>query len=543
MATAADTARQRGDALVLVDSGANEVVRPYRHDINRKGTIAMGIVLASGEVVGGCRTRDGEVVFRPASSASDCSDLESSGEWILGVMRVIEVGGAFHWTNQGATLMFPDQGFLRKVSCRVRNGLPYITWKDFAVLRKVLSRRWKSSDGRIRVARAMAKNERVENLFVSQDLLEAAEFEMHGCEMFAEVAYECAVKEILRKDVIDKADIQSLGADSDDKSRKDPGGRGKDSGVDLWRFSPLTRATQQHPLLAQLLTRYFRQEVPEGEFGAVAVLDSVAFKPRKDNNAKDFPTYITTFTKYSGGDLWLEDPNGSELRVICEGKDPIAGKCVSLKTGVVQFDGSKWHGTEAFDGRRLVAVAYTPKHHRQWTDDVRDKLQQLGFPVRRSQSTSIDCSSATADIHTVHTYIASPQDITPPQRTTPPQHHPHDQIPNPKQPKTEKASAGRDVKGCSGGDMGFYDLESFSGDGNNDFGEVPEGNDLAAMVSARQVMAFLAEGSDADESEPRRASGDQAAYEASLAELAKKCHAGLYDVSCSNKHFNCTCHV
>ena len=57
------TARQRDDALVLVDSGANEVVRPYRHDINRKGTIAMRIVLASGEVVGGFRTRDGEVVF------------------------------------------------------------------------------------------------------------------------------------------------------------------------------------------------------------------------------------------------------------------------------------------------------------------------------------------------------------------------------------------------------------------------------------------------------------------------------------------------
>ena len=310
------------------------------------------------------------------SSFSDSSDLESSGEWILGVMRVIEVGGAFHWTNRGATLMFPDQGFLRKVSCRVRNGLPYITWKDFAVLRKALSRHWKSSDGRIRVARAMAKNERVENLFVSQDLLEAAEFEMHGCEMFAEVAYECAVMEILRKDVIDKADIQrALDLAALEPTRTTRAGRTLEEGgkIRAWIFggfahgpmTGLTRATKQHPLLAQLLTRHFRQEVPEGEFGAVAVLDSVAFKPHKDNNAKDFPTYITTFTEYSGGDLWLEDPNGSELRVICEGKDPIAGKCVSLKTGVVQFDGSKWHGTEAFDGRRLVAVAYTPKHHRQ----------------------------------------------------------------------------------------------------------------------------------------------------------------------------------
>ena len=159
MAITSGTKGPHTDALVLVDSGANEVVRPYRRDISKKGTIATRIALASGEVVGGFRTRDGEVVLRSGSSAAESGDQESSGDWILGATRVIEVGGAFHWTNQGATLTFPDQGFLRKVDCRVRNGLPYITWKDFAVLRKVLSRHWKSSDGRIRVARAMAKHE------------------------------------------------------------------------------------------------------------------------------------------------------------------------------------------------------------------------------------------------------------------------------------------------------------------------------------------------------------------------------------------------
>ena len=394
------------------------------------------------------------------------------------------------------------------------------------------------------VARAMAKNEHVENLFISQDLLEAAEFEMRGCEMFAEVAYEHAIKDILRKDEIGKADVQrALDLAALEPTRTTRAGRTLEEGgkIRAWIFggfahgpmTGLTKATQQHPLLAQLLTRYFRQEVPGGEFGAVAVLVSVAFKPHKDNNAKDFPTYITTFTEYSGGDLWLEDSNGSELRVICEGKDPIAGRCVSLKSGVVQFDGSKWHGTEAFDGRRLVAVAYTPKHHRHWTDDTREKLKQLGFPVRRSQSTSVNCRSDTSNIHQQSAapleHITSPASL---QHTTSPQHHPDTQIPNPKEPRTEEASSSGNLKGCSGGDMGLYDFGVVPGDGNDDFG-VPEGSNRAAMVSARQVMAFLAEGSDVDESEPHHASGwDQAAYEASLRELAKKCHAGLYDVSC-----------
>ena len=517
MATTSGVTGQREDALVLVDSGANEVVRRYRSNISRKGTIAMRIVLASGEVVGGFRTRDGEVVLQSDSSAAESGDPESSGEWILGVMRVIEVGGAFHWTNQGATLLFPDQGFLRKVRCRVRNGLPYMTWTDFAVLRKVLSRHWKSSDGRIRVARALAKNEQADNLFISQDLLEAAEFEMHGCEMFAEVAYEHVIKEILNKRVIDKADIQkALDLAALEPTRTARAGRTLEGGkIRAWIFGGfahgpmpgLTKATQQHPLLARLLARYFRQEVPEGQFGAVAVLDSVAFKPHRDNNAKDCPTYITTFTEYSGGDLWLEDPSGSELRVICEGKDPVAGRCVSLKDGVVQFDGSKWHGTEAFDGRRLVAVAYTPKHHRQWTDDTRERLQQLGFPVRKSQSTSVDCRSGTDDTQL--------QTSAPPQLTTPAQHHPHEQIPKPKEPKPGETSGSKDLEGRSGRDMGFYDSGLVSGDETSDFGETPDGIDPAAMVSAKQVMSFLAEGCEVDESEPQHASGwDQAAYEA-----------------------------
>ncbi|CAE7646758.1 RE1 [Symbiodinium pilosum] len=63
---------------------------------------------------------------------------------------------------------------------------------------------------------------------------------------------------------------------------------------------------------------------------------------------------------------------------------------------------------------------------------------------------------------------------------------------------------------------------------------MPEGSDPAAMVSAKQVLSFLAEASEVDATEPQHASGwDQAAYETSLAELAKKCHSGLYDVSCS----------
>ena len=166
--------------------------------------------------------------------------------------------------------------------------------------------------------------------------------------------------------------------------------------------------------------------------------------------------------RYSGGDLWVEDPSGSEMRVVCEGRDPVAGRCVSLRNGVAQFDGSKWHGTEAFDGRRLVAVAYTPKHYCHWRDDTRQKLQQLGFPVRRSQSSSMDCSSTTTDIHL---HIPAP-----PQGTTSPQRHPHEQPKIPKEPTPKETSSSEDLKGRSGRDMGLYDSGLVPGDVDYDFG-------------------------------------------------------------------------
>ena len=205
MAIATGAKGPNANALVLVDNTIRMAMVPFLLMSRLYGRTTSFAPEASGEVVGGFRTRDGEVVLRSGSSTAESDGPESSGDWILGVMRVIEVGGAFHWTNQGATLAFPDQGSLRKVQCQVRNGLPCITWRDFAVLRKVLSRHWKSSDGRIRVARAMVKHELVENLFISQEALEAAEFETRVCEMFAEVAYEHVVKKILEKDMIDKA--------------------------------------------------------------------------------------------------------------------------------------------------------------------------------------------------------------------------------------------------------------------------------------------------------------------------------------------------
>ena len=178
---------------VLVDSGANEIIRPVRKDICRKKSVPMNVVLASGEIVSGFRTKEGEVALHT-----------SSNEWILGVVRVIEVGGRFSWTSQEALIEYPYLGRMHSVRCSVQNGLPYLSWSQFSQIRKVLSKHWQSNDARIKAA-AVSACER-ENLYLKlEDLTAWTSFEAGANEVRCE---EENYDRLLHQDKLTKEDVQ-----------------------------------------------------------------------------------------------------------------------------------------------------------------------------------------------------------------------------------------------------------------------------------------------------------------------------------------------
>ncbi|CAE7929218.1 unnamed protein product, partial [Symbiodinium necroappetens] len=105
---------------VLVDSGANETIRPWLADI--KECTRTAVVTARGDRVAALRTRDGELCIK---------STEDSRDWLLSVRRLVEAGGTFKWDREAATVSYLDsQGHEQRVDCRIQNGLPFLDWEE-----------------------------------------------------------------------------------------------------------------------------------------------------------------------------------------------------------------------------------------------------------------------------------------------------------------------------------------------------------------------------------------------------------------------------
>ena len=89
------------DALVLMDSGANEVLRSLNAGSKgqNKSSARVGVTLPSGDSAQAYRNRHGEVCLPRENPASN--DQEESN-WIAGIRRMIDLSGKFMWDETGA---------------------------------------------------------------------------------------------------------------------------------------------------------------------------------------------------------------------------------------------------------------------------------------------------------------------------------------------------------------------------------------------------------------------------------------------------------
>ena len=124
--------------LVLIDSGANEIIRPLRPELESK-LASMNVVqvaLASGDTISAYRTADGELVVPTCG--------EASAEWIVPLEKLTAgIGCSFSWNGdaEGPTLRVPQSnGSFHEVNVVVKNRLPYVRWSDFQPLRKRLAK-------------------------------------------------------------------------------------------------------------------------------------------------------------------------------------------------------------------------------------------------------------------------------------------------------------------------------------------------------------------------------------------------------------------
>ena len=114
------SAAHDGHTGVLVDSGANEIVRTV-HALPRR-TSQLTLTLANGDTAQAARSRDGEVIV--------LVPREQSLTAICGFTRLIQVGCRFQWSDDGAWLLLTLDEGQEWIHLEVINGLPYVPWSS-----------------------------------------------------------------------------------------------------------------------------------------------------------------------------------------------------------------------------------------------------------------------------------------------------------------------------------------------------------------------------------------------------------------------------
>ena len=152
-APVANHATSGDERMVLIDSGANEVIRPFRPELEKQlqKLSAIQVALASGEAVSAYRTRDGELILPVAAGAS--------AEWIAPLERLtVGLNCIFSWrgADGNPTLHVPQEnGALQPIQVILKNRLPYISWADFQPLRRRLAKLWQGKPVRCLACQAI----------------------------------------------------------------------------------------------------------------------------------------------------------------------------------------------------------------------------------------------------------------------------------------------------------------------------------------------------------------------------------------------------
>merc|ERR1719210_841964 len=145
-----------------------------------------------------------------------------------------------------------------------------------------------------------------------------------------------------------------------------------------------TLHTKQYPKVLELFARWMKDHRPEGHtrdfpFTSIIVNSSFAAKRHRDLNNLG-PVVVKAFGEFQGGDLryWAEDDRRSSVEALLE-QDGIRVD-VHSKPGVI--DGNRAHQVETYTGEeRFSLVFFTAQACDKVTDEVREQLVQLGFPV------------------------------------------------------------------------------------------------------------------------------------------------------------------
>ena len=281
---------------------------------------------------------------------------------------MVASGGRFEWGPEEATLTFPHPFTQerKRCTCWIVNGLPYLRWDDWKLLRIALSRAHTTNMKGICVHKAKAEQQ--------QEVLEwppqvEEESVVEVAKAVADTT-EAAARERLRSDIpichdelVKLIKLAELKLATTRRSSKVVGQEGF---LRMWIFgvfvhggkNGLTSLLRQRTHLARAIARYMVGKSSE-PFATVVV----TFIPHRDPNDGQYKTTISGLTSFCGGQLWTENV-GAEYddhtvwRYVREGGKALPGRLHQLADGrSTTFQVTAWHGTEPYEGNQMVCIA------------------------------------------------------------------------------------------------------------------------------------------------------------------------------------------
>ena len=152
-----------------------------------------------------------------------------------------------------------------------------------------------------------------------------------------------------------------------------------------WSRGPLkglTKTMRTHPNTTALLANVIRALDASFCFTSVTLALNIQSPPHKDaQNNKEHDNLLLPCSRWTGGQLWLQDPEGSIA--LCH--DGPLGKFLETDAPT-RFHPHSLHATAPWSGDRLVLIGYHANHVQQLPSEDYLKLLFYGFhPEKRSR--------------------------------------------------------------------------------------------------------------------------------------------------------------
>ena len=145
-------------------------------------------------------------------------------------------------------------------------------------------------------------------------------------------------------------------------------------------MSGITSRTRRNPQFSQYINEFLTRHGANCPRSSFAITSGARLAYHKDCHNVGLNSVIT-LGEYSGGQIWVEEEGGPDVRQVSPGKW-VSGRLHSPRQRVLSFSPRKLHGPEPWQGERWSIVAYQTRSVKNLDSGGRRELRGFGFDVR-----------------------------------------------------------------------------------------------------------------------------------------------------------------